>query len=149
MVRRGKSLKIGTDSGLKMVGATAIGIYDGNIEFGLGSFVRKNLMCRLNLNDHNNLIDGIDAKGTLSSLGQNYPNPFSGTTEIAYELADGTDVSVEIMDMTGRMVVNRTEGFKPAGKHSLTLGSAGLEAGVYYYTLKAGQFRETKQMVVF
>jgi hypothetical protein len=149
MVRRGKSLKIGTDSGLKMVGATAIGIYDGNIEFGLGSFVRKNLMCRLNLNDHNNLIDGIDPKGALSSLGQNYPNPFSGTTEIAYELADGTDVSVEIMDMTGRMVVNRTEGFKPAGKHSLTLGSAGLEAGVYYYTLKAGQFRETKQMVVF
>ena len=149
MVRRGKSLKIGTDRTLKMVGATAIGIYDGNIEFGLGSFVRKNLMCRLNLNDHGNRIDGIDANKALSALGQNYPNPFSGTTEIAYELADGSDVSIRIMDMTGRVVSDRSEGRKPAGKHTLTLDRAGLEAGVYYYTLKAGQFTETKQMVVF
>lgn len=149
MVRRGKSLKIGTDRSLKMVGPTAIGIYDGNIEYGLGTFVRKNLMCRLNLNDHGNLIDGADISSTLSSLEQNYPNPFNSTTEIAFELADGSDVTIEVMDLTGRKVLDRNEGFRPAGKHQLTLSAAGLDAGIYYYTLKAGQFRQTKQMVIY
>ena len=52
------------------------------------------------------------------------------------------------MDITGRKVLDRAEGFKHTGKHTITLGAAGLEAGIYYYTLKAGQFRETRQMVV-
>ncbi len=149
MVRRGKSLKIGTDRSLKQVGPTAIGIYDGNVEYGLGSFVRKNLMCRLNLNDHGNLIDGTNLTGLNSSLGQNYPNPFNTSTEISFELANGSDVTVEVMDMTGRKVIDRAEGYRPAGKHSITLDAAGLDAGIYFYTLKAGQFKETKQMVVF
>jgi hypothetical protein len=149
MVRRGKSLKIGTDASLKMVGATAIGLYDGNIEFGLGSFVRKNLMCRLNLNDHGNRIDGTNVNRAISSLGQNYPNPFNTSTEISFELADGADVSVLVKDMTGREVMMQNKGFKPAGKHSLTLDAAGLDAGIYFYTLKAGQYQETKQMIVY
>jgi hypothetical protein len=149
MVRRGKSLKIGTDRTLKMVGPTAIGLYDGNIEYGLGSFVRKNLMCRLNLNDHGNLIDGTNITGALSTLGQNYPNPFSSTTEISFEIADGSDVFIQVMDVTGRKVLDRSEGYKPAGKHSLTLNAAGIDAGIYYYTLKAGQFKQTRQMVVY
>jgi len=149
MVRRGKSLKIGTDRTLKMVGPTAIGLYDGNIEYGLDSFVRKNLMCRLNLNDHSNISDGTDIFQALTSLGQNYPNPFNSHTEISFELAGGSDVSIEVMDMTGRKVIDRSEGFKPAGKHTTTLDAAGLEAGIYYYTLKAGQFKQTKQMIVY
>jgi hypothetical protein len=149
MVRRGKSLKIGTDRSIKQVGATAIGLYDGNIEYGLGSFVRKNLMCRLNLNDHGNRIDGTDVTGLGNSLGQNYPNPFRNSTEIAFELADGSDVTIEIVDMTGRKVLNRSEGYQPAGKHTMTIDAAGLDAGIYFYTLTAGQFTQTKQMIVY
>jgi len=149
MVRRGKSLKIGTDRSLKQVGPTAIGLYDGNIEYGLGSFVRKNLMCRLNLNDHSNISDGTDIVSALTSLGQNYPNPFHASTEISFELANGSDVSIEVMDMTGRKVIDRADGFKPAGKHTLSLDAAGLDAGIYFYTLKAGQFKQTKQMVIY
>jgi hypothetical protein len=149
MVRRGKSLKIGTDRTLKQVGPTAIGIYDGAIEYGLTTFVRKNLMCRLNINDHSNLIDGTNISNALSSLGQNYPNPFNSVTEISFELANSANVSVEVMDMTGRKVMDRSEGKLPAGKHSLTLDAAGLDAGIYFYTLKAGQFKETKQMIVY
>jgi hypothetical protein len=149
MVRRGKSLKIGTDRSIKQVGATAIGLYDGNIEYGLGSFVRKNLMCRLNLNDHGNRIDGTDVTGLGNSLGQNYPNPFRNSTEIAFELADGSDVTIEIVDMTGRKVLNRSEGYQPAGKHTMTIDAAGLDAGIYFYTLTAGQFTQTKQMIIY
>jgi len=56
----------------------------------------------LNLNDHGNKIDGVDMKTALSSMEQNYPNPFSRSTEINYELADGSDVMFEVMDLTGR-----------------------------------------------
>jgi len=149
MVRRAKSLKIGTDRTLKMIGPTAVGLYDGNVEIGLGSFVRRNLMCRLNLNDHLNRTDGTDLTRSMSALNQNYPNPFNMHTEISFELADGSDVSIEVMDLSGRKVLDCKEGFKPAGKHSVTLDAAGLDAGIYYYTLKAGQFRETKQMVIY
>jgi hypothetical protein len=150
MTRRAKSLKIGTDRTLKMIAPTTIGIYDGNTEEGMGAFSgRRNLMCRLNLNDHSNLIDGIDPLLSTASLGQNYPNPFNGSTDIAYELVNGTDVNFEIMDLTGRKVKVLREGFRPAGKHTLNLDASGLEAGVYYYTIKAGSLNQTRQMVIY
>lgn len=148
MVRRSNGLRIGTDRTLKMVGATTIGLYDGNIEEGITSFSgRRNLMCRLNLNDHTNPIDGVDLIGSKCSLGQNYPNPFLSSTEITYELAGGSDVIIEFMDVAGRKVKTIRQGFQVAGKHTLTLDATELEPGVYYYTLKASGINETKQMV--
>jgi len=149
LVRRANGLQIGTDKTVKMVAASAIGLYDGNIEFGLGSFVRRNLMCRLNLNDHSNITDGIDLNNSLFSLNQNYPNPFRNLTEIPYELGSAAAVSIKVMDMTGRVVLEQHEGHQTAGSHSLKLDASNLEAGVYYYTLSAGSFTDTKQMVVY
>jgi hypothetical protein len=52
------------------------------------------------------------------------------------------------MDLTGRKVIDINQGMKPAGKHTFTLETSNLEAGVYFYTLQAGSFTQTKQMVV-
>ena len=114
--------------------------------FGSGIAGKRKLMVRLNLNDNSNIIDGVDLNPSLSSLQQNYPNPVNGKTEIVYELANSTDVNVDITDMTGRTVLSFNEGNKPAGKHSLQVNTIGLEAGVYFYTLKAGNFIDTKRM---
>jgi hypothetical protein len=81
-------------------------------------------------------------------LDQNFPNPFSGSTEIAYELANVSEVSFSIMDLSGRRVMEFNEGNMPAGKHTFKLESGSLEAGIYFYTIKAGNFVQTKQMVV-
>ncbi len=149
LVRRNKGLEIGTDNSVILTEAVAIGIYDGNIDSGLESYVgRQNLMCRLNLNDHGNRIDGIAGTSLTASLNQNYPNPFSRSTEITYELTEGSNVSFEVMDLTGRKVMEANEGMIPAGKHTYTLQSQDLEAGIYFYTIKAGNFVQTKQMVV-
>jgi hypothetical protein len=149
LVRRNQGLEIGTDNSVTLTDAVAIGLYDGNIDGGLESYPgRMNLMCRLNLNDHGNLIDGITNSTMAGSLGQNYPNPFSRTTEIAYELPNGSEVTLEVMDMTGRTVMQVNQGMMPAGKHSYTLNTNDLQAGVYFYTLKAGQFVQTRQMVI-
>jgi hypothetical protein len=149
LVRRNKGLEIGSDNSVVLTDAVAIGIYDGNIDSGLESYAgRMNLMCRLNLNDHGNLIDGLDQSLASAALEQNFPNPFSRTTEIAYELVNGSEVTFEVMDLTGRKVMQTNEGMKPAGKHSFTLETKNLEPGVYFYSLKAGSFVQTKQMVI-
>jgi hypothetical protein len=149
LVRRAKGMKIGTDRTVKMVAPTAVGIYDGNVELGLGTFVRRNLMCRLNLNDHSNVNDGIENTGALTSLMQNYPNPFSGSTRIDYELISASDIRVDILDMTGRKIMSLFDGSKPAGRHSVEVDAAGLSPGIYFYTLTAGAYRDTRQMVVY
>ena len=149
LVRRNKGLEIGTDNSVKLTESTAMGFYDGAWETGLGDFIgKRNLMIRLNLNDHGNRIDGMDNKLLTASLGQNYPNPFSRSTEIAYELAGGSEVSFAVMDLTGRKVMEINKGMMPAGRHTFTLETRDLEAGVYFYTMKAGNFMQTKQMVI-
>lgn len=81
-------------------------------------------------------------------LHQNKPNPFNGTSEIAYELAKAGNVSLEIFDITGRLVTTVNEGMKVAGKHSLTLDATLYPQGTYFYTLKADGVSLTRKMVI-
>ncbi len=149
LVRRNKGLEIGTDNSVKLTSSTAIGYYEGNWETGLGDFIgKRNLMIRLNLNDHSNIIDGTDIQSALVSLGQNYPNPTSQGTTIEYELAESTPVSFEVMDMAGRTVISNHLGTLSTGKHTYHLETTDLEQGVYFYTIKAGSFVQTKRMTI-
>ncbi|MCX6227259.1 MAG: T9SS type A sorting domain-containing protein, partial [Bacteroidia bacterium] len=107
-----------------------------------------NKMIRLNINNHENLVDGILANGLENSLGQNYPNPFSTETQIDYNLAREARVAVEIRDVTGKLVQVIEEGRKPAGLHYVVIRNSNLDAGIYFYTLKAGGAGITRRMVV-
>lgn len=148
-VRRGQGLQIGTDNSIKLTESNTVCLYDGGSDTGLGRYLGKyNLMQRLNLNDHSNYTDGVKEALVAAALGQNFPNPFNRSTEISYELANGSDVIFEIMDMTGRKVMESNEGFVPSGKHTFNLDASSLQPGVYFYTMKAGDFTETKQMVI-
>jgi hypothetical protein len=147
--KRYQNFAIGADSrGVKV--QDPVSIVRGNVDadFGQGITQGRKLMVRMILNDHSNISDGVDLSTSMSQLEQNYPNPVKGLTEIAYELVNPSDVIVEITDMTGRSVLQINDGNKPAGKHSLSVNTESLEAGVYFYTLKAGNFVDTKRMVV-
>ncbi len=147
--RRNKGLEIGTDNAVQLTESSGIAIFDGGIRSGVGDyFGKRNMMVHMNLNDHGNRIDGIDQITGIASMGQNYPNPFRNTTTIDYELTDGSDVTFEVMDLTGRKVIEVRNGMMPAGKHTFNLETGSLDAGVYFYTLKAGSFVQTKQMVI-
>jgi hypothetical protein len=108
----------------------------------------NNKMIRLNIDNHENIIDGKIDISNVSSLQQNFPNPFTGATQIYYTLANAESVSIEIKDISGRIVGVLNEGIKPAGMHSASFSSNGLEAGLYYYTLKAGGKHTTKKMTI-
>lgn len=89
----------------------------------------------------NYFIDGI-------KLSQNQPNPASNSTLVQYEIQNSGSVTLEVYDMTGRLVLSYDEGKQLAGKHNILVDSDKLTAGSYYYSLKADSHRLTKKMVV-
>ncbi len=145
--RRYDNLKIGVDYSFKILDGVTVTKGDG--DFSTSSYgCDKNLMIRLNLNEHTNINDGINQSSALSSLGQNYPNPFNRTTDISYQLAKESDVKFIVRDLTGRIVAEKSEGSLSAGKHLITIDASSFESGIYFYTINAGNFQETKRMTV-
>jgi len=107
-----------------------------------------NKMIRLNIDNHENIIDGISNSLNTNSLSQNYPNPFSTQTSITYNLARDENVTIEIMDLTGRTIAVLQEGFRSAGTHTTILSKDRLDAGLYFYTLTVGRTSLTKKMTI-
>jgi aminopeptidase N len=92
---------------------------------------------------------GIAGGGPLAfSLSQNYPNPFSDSTSVNFLLPQNDRITLALYDLSGRLVRIIAEGDYPAGQHSLSIGSAGLSAGVYILEMKGRQQKATIQMVV-
>ena len=86
-------------------------------------------------------------------LYQNYPNPFNPTTQIKYDLPEDAMVSITIYDMMGRIVSNLVSSQQNVGYKSIqwnATNNAGqpVSAGIYLYEIQAGEFRQTKKMVL-
>ncbi|HJY64452.1 MAG TPA: T9SS type A sorting domain-containing protein, partial [Ignavibacteria bacterium] len=80
-------------------------------------------------------------------LYQNYPNPFNPVTIIKYDIPKDGQVSLKIYDITGREVFSVNE-FRQAGSYSVTFNGTNFASGLYLYQLKAGNYVETKKMVL-
>jgi len=84
---------------------------------------------------------------------QNYPNPFNPLTRIAYGLPRPADVCIRIFDVRGNMLREWDLGFREAGHYAVDLegsdrfGNA-LPSGVYLYSIDAGDFRDTRKMLL-
>jgi hypothetical protein len=147
--KRYQNLQIGADYSFRLLDPVSVARGDDYAAWTTGGYpAGRNMMIRLNINDHTNINDGVNVTPSAATVGQNFPNPFSRTTDIAYELVNGSDVSITVMDLTGRVVLDLAKGYQPAGKHTIQLDASGLEAGIYLYSLKAGNFNETKRMTV-
>jgi len=87
------------------------------------------------------------------ALEQNFPNPFNPSTTIRYELPEEAMVNVTIYDMMGRVVrtvvnMEQTAGFKSVRWNATNNAGQPVSAGLYLYTIQAGEFRQTKKMVL-
>ena len=83
----------------------------------------------------------------------NYPNPFNPVTTLHYDLPEDGLVTITIYDMMGRIVNNLISSQQNAGYKSIQWNATNsigkpLSAGVYLYTIEAGQFRQTKKMIL-
>jgi len=83
---------------------------------------------------------------TVTVLDQNYPNPFNAETSISYTLADGGNVSLNIYDISGRLVETLVDGYQIAGKRLVTWDASGGSSGIYFYKLTTPDFTQTKKM---
>lgn len=79
-----------------------------------------------------------------------YPNPFGGSTTIAYSvLEEGQTVRVFVTDMMGKQVAELVSEINHAkGSFKTEFDATGLASGVYFYTLESGESRETKRLVL-
>lgn len=81
-------------------------------------------------------------------LRQNYPNPFNAATKIEFALPEDGQVKLEIYDILGQRVQTLVDEYRAAGKYSVEFDSGSLASGMYFYRLTAGDFTETKKMVL-
>ncbi len=93
-------------------------------------------------------VDDNEQSPARFALEQNYPNPFNPTTEIKYQISEGSHVTLKVFDMVGREVATLVNEEMTAGNYKATFNSTGLASGVYFYRLGAGSFTRTKKMVL-
>ena len=86
-------------------------------------------------------------------LNQNYPNPFNPVTILSYTLPENSFVNVHVFDMVGRTIKILVSEMQTAGNKVLrwnATDAAGspVSAGIYLYAIQAGEFRQTRKMVL-
>jgi hypothetical protein len=92
------------------------------------------------------LSDNVE-KPSVSFL-KNYPNPFKDKTTIRYRLSGEMNVLLKVFSMTGSELITLVNENQDPGIHQVVFNASGLESGVYYYQLKAGQSLISKRFIL-
>ena len=77
---------------------------------------------------------------------QNYPNPFNPATNIRFSLASASEVSLKVLDVLGREVATLVNESLASGTYTVRWNASKVPSGIYFYTLRAGSYVETKRM---
>jgi len=132
-------------------------------QFNFPTNARLRFMCDASGNRDDVYIDVIEFRGmsgtsalaknnplipTQFSLGQNYPNPFNPMTSIDFSLPTACDVEIDIYNIIGQKVATVADGYFDAGIHTVQWNAGGAASGIYLYKIQAGDFRDSKKMVL-
>ena len=98
------------------------------------------------------IADG-DEIPTVYKVHQNHPNPFNPTTKLRYDLPEASHVRIMIYDLMGRKIRTLVDMDQKAGYRSIQWNAANdlgqpVSAGMYLYMIQAGDFRQTRKMVL-
>ena len=96
---------------------------------------------------------GKNTKPASFPILYNYPNPFNPVTHLRYNLPEDALVNITIYDMMGRQVktlINdqQTAGYRSTQWNATNDADSPVSAGIYLYMIQAGDFRQTKKMVL-
>jgi hypothetical protein len=81
-------------------------------------------------------------------LGQNYPNPFNPSTSIEYVVPGNEFISLKVYDVLGNEIATLVNEEKSSGSYQVKFDATGIPSGVYFYKLNAGEFSQTKKMIL-
>jgi photosystem II stability/assembly factor-like uncharacterized protein len=87
------------------------------------------------------------------ALKQNYPNPFNPATLIEYSIPDylhgnSSLVELKVFNLLGKEVATLVNSYQPAGNYKIEFNASKLTSGVYFYRLKAGNFIQTRKLIL-
>ena len=85
---------------------------------------------------------------TESVLFQNYPNPFNPSTTIKYQIPKLNFVTLKIYDVLGNEITTLVNEKKPIGNYEIEFNAPELPSGIYFYSLQAGNYVDTKKMIL-
>ena len=98
--------------------------------------------------EYSSVVEATVAAIKTFGLDQNYPNPFNPATVINYQLPMNSLVTLKVYDALGREVATLVNETKEAGTYSATFNGSKLSCGIYFYTLRAGNFIATKKLTM-
>ena len=98
-------------------------------------------------------LSDVDQLPESYAVHQNYPNPFNPTTQLRYDLPEASHVRIMVYDLMGREIRTLVDMDQKAGYRSIQWNATNdlgqpVSAGMYLYTIQAGDFRQTKKMVL-
>jgi hypothetical protein len=82
------------------------------------------------------------------SLSQNYPNPFNPITKINYSVKNSGFVSIKVYDVLGNEAAVLVNENQTAGSYLVNFDGSELTSGIYFYTMIAGNYTESKKMLL-
>jgi len=93
-------------------------------------------------------INHDQSTATQFFLGQNYPNPFNPVTKIRFQIPKQSQVSLVVHDILGRVVTKLLNAYLNPGSYSVDWDATNFNSGVYFYTITAGDYKESKEMIL-
>lgn len=81
-------------------------------------------------------------------LQQNFPNPFNPTTIIRYSIPNVELVQIKVYDVLGKEIKTLVNEFKKVGSYEVEFDGSNLSSGVYFYRIKAGDYSETRKLLL-
>lgn len=122
---------------------------DKNLSPSVYEYRLKQIDFNGNFSYYNLLNDIIISSPVSFALHQNFPNPFNPVTNISFDIPTDEKINLKIFDVTGREVaVLINNELKSAGQHLIKFDGSSFSSGVYFYMLSAGNFKETKRMML-
>ncbi|MCU0415490.1 MAG: T9SS type A sorting domain-containing protein [Ignavibacteriaceae bacterium] len=82
------------------------------------------------------------------NLEQNFPNPFNPTTTLSFVIGHRSFVTLKVYDVLGNEIATLVNEEKPAGSYEVEFDAKDLTSGIYFYQLRAGEFSQTKKMIL-
>ncbi|MEO6694213.1 MAG: T9SS type A sorting domain-containing protein, partial [Ignavibacteria bacterium] len=109
--------------------------------YGNGIYERKLMEVPVSINNtSSNVLNNYE-------LFQNYPNPFNPITVIKYKIQKDNFISLKIFDVSGKEIITLVNEKQSSGIYKIDFNASDLPSGIYFYTLKAGDYSHTKTMI--
>ena len=132
------------NSGLNQLGVQSLAIIGDTLFAGSGGGVWKRPL--------SDMITSVNQTPsnfpTNFNLEQNYPNPFNPSTTINYSLPKASLVTIKVYDILGREIATLVNQQKNPGNYEVQFNASKLASGVYFYRMQAGDFVETKKLLL-